>query len=250
MLLILGLYFFYTNLIFQPVKLESDYSFSFDLSFEELFLKGENGHFINAIYFKTNQTSKGVVLYLHGNADNLQRWASYHTDFTKRAYDILFIDYEGFGKSEGVPTEMALYSNAITAYEWLSQYYCEEDIVILGRSLGAAAATDLATKKACRFLVLETPFNSIRGAIEANLPFQYLPFDIDMKMNNDQKIPLIDCPIYIFHGTQDLIIPYRCASQLKPILKTKDEFITISNGGHKNLSEFDLYQEKMDQIFQ
>ncbi len=227
-----------------------DYSFSFDHPFEELFLKSDNGHSINAIFFKTNQKAKGVVLYLHGNADNLQRWASYHTDFTKRAYDILFIDYEGYGKSGGAPTEKNMYSNAAMAYKWLSQIYDPGEIVILGRSLGTAAATDLASKMPCRFLILETPFNHLRGAIEANLPFQYLPFEIDIKMENDRKIPLIDCPIYIFHGTQDLIVPYRCGSKLKPLLKAKDEFITIPNGGHKNLSEFDLYQQKMDQIFE
>ena len=226
-----------------------DYTFQFDHPFEEYFLKNENGHTINALYFKTHQKSKGVVLYLHGNADNLQRWASYHQDFTKRGFDILFIDYEGYGKSEGRPTEASLYSNAKIAYDRLKRIYDPENIVILGRSLGAAAATDLAKKVPCRFLVLETPFNSIQGAIESNLPFQYLPFDINMDMRNDQNIPLIKCPIYIFHGTQDLIIPYRCAAQLKPLIKSTDEFITIPNGGHKNLSEFDLYQQKMDQIF-
>ena len=242
------LYFFYPYLIFQPIKLNRNYSFHFDHPFEELFLETSSGVSLNAIYFKTNKIRKGVVLYLHGNADNLQRWASYHDDFTKRGYDILFIDYKGYGKSGGIPNETNLYEDAQTAYNWLCKNYQEDEIIIYGRSLGAAAASNLATKVFCKILILETPFDDIQGVLESNLPFQYLPFEIEYDLPNNQHLKKITSSVYIFHGTQDLVVPYRCAIRLKPFLKEKDEFITIEGGSHKNLSTFDRYQNEMDRI--
>jgi pimeloyl-ACP methyl ester carboxylesterase len=55
-------------------------------------------------------------------------------------------------------------------------------------------------------------------------------------------------PTYIFHGTKDAVVPYASAAMLRPLLPEKDHFITIRGGGHKDLSEFELFQEKLDEI--
>ncbi|HAO46735.1 MAG TPA: hypothetical protein DCQ97_07405 [Chitinophagaceae bacterium] len=68
------------------------------------------------------------------------------------------------------------------------------------------------------------------------------------KIRTYQFLAEVHCPVTIFHGTSDGIIPYRCASKLKSVLKPGDEFITIDGGTHQNLAEFDLYKTKLDSL--
>ena len=247
-LCLLVLYTFEEKIIFQPQGLNSQHVFEFDYPFEEFFLECPNGERINALHFKTKTEARGVVLYLHGNADNLQRWGQYHDDFTKRGYDVLFIDYQGYGKSSGIVSEKGLYQNAETAYDWLTRHYRPEQILIYGRSMGTAPASYLATQVASNMLILETPFNNIRGTIEGRFPFFYIPFELRNRLPNDEHLTQLTCPVYIFQGTQDWIVPYQSASQLKPLLKSRDRFYTVEGGGHKNLSSFPSYQEWLDEV--
>lgn len=242
------LYFFEKQLVFHPAKLAKDYQFQFEAPFQELFLETPNGEKINALYFKCMKPAKGVVLYLHGNAENLQRWAANHVTFTQRNYDFLAIDYRGYGKSEGDVGEQAIYEDTETAYEWLQKKYNPADIIIYGRSLGTGAAAYLATKVKAKMLVLETPYNSIGGCTKANLPFLWFPFSGKYRFPNDEYLPQVSCPIYIFQGTKDKIVPYKSAIQLKPLLKEGDIFFTIEGGRHRYLERFQAFQDGLDLI--
>lgn len=247
-LLILGLYSFEHHILFQPTTLAEDHVFQFDHPFEEFFLEKEGTSRINALYFKTEKPSKGAILYFHGNRDNLQRWGQYHKDFTSRAFDVLFIDYQGYGKSRGEATEAALYQNAEMAYDWLKEKYDRQDIILYGRSMGTAPAAYLASKVPARFLILETPFNNIRSVLQYNLPFQYLPFEPENRLPNDEYLKQLSYPVYIFQGTQDWVVPYQTASQLIPLLKPQDRFYTIEGGSHGDLSSFESYHQWLDEL--
>ena len=102
---------FQKKIIFQPAKLHLDHSFNFEEPFQEFFIPVGNQK-INALYFNAKKDKKGVILYLHGNADNLDRWGKYASDFTHRGYDVLMIDYRGYGKSDGKASEKNIYSDA------------------------------------------------------------------------------------------------------------------------------------------
>ena len=76
-----------------------DYWYEFKGDFEEMWFTPEANVKINALYFKTDSTKrKGLIVYFHGNADDLRRWGKHAVDFTKNDYDILMIDYRQFGK--------------------------------------------------------------------------------------------------------------------------------------------------------
>ena len=62
-------------------------------------------------------------------------------------------------------------------------------------------------------------------------------------------IEQVNCTIYIFQGTKDVVVPYRCAVKLKPLLETDQNFITLQGGKHNDLKEYALFQEKTDEIF-
>ena len=249
-LLVAATYCLQSKFLFLPDSLNIDYKFHFVAPFEERFLTLDDGTKINALYFKTPKKSKGLVLYFHGNANNLQRWASLYSDFTSRGYDFFIIDYRGYGKSEGKPDEKRFYQDARWVYDKMLQCYDAKNIVLYGRSLGTGVASQLATEVVAKALVLETPYYSIRDVILLRFPFLYLPFPLPHRFPNGEHLPKVNCPIYIFQGTRDRIVPHRSALKLKPLLKPKDEFITISNGQHHNLGEFDIFQQKLDEIFE
>lgn len=243
------IYFAQQRIIFQPDKLDVSYKFELDIAFQESFFSVSNGDSINTIYIKSpQQPSKGVVLYLHGNADNLQRWAKYHKDITSRGYDFFAFDYRGYGKSSGFPTEQALYKDARLVYNYLHKNRSAQEIIIYGRSLGTGVAAQLASTVPAKCLILETPYSTIDCALANHVFLKKLPYSLDCQLQTIGYLPKITYPIYAFHGTSDGVISYNCAKEIKPFLKENDRFITIEGGGHKDLSTFELFQKNLNDI--
>ncbi|MFN0015586.1 MAG: alpha/beta hydrolase [Saprospiraceae bacterium] len=232
--------------LFRPTKLEPGYRFSFDRPFNEFFLDTPDGARINLLHFAAEQgPSHGVVLYFHGNRDNLQRWGHLHQDFTKRGYDFVVPDYRGYGKSTGEPDERTYFEDARLVYDWLLANYHDSNIVLYGRSLGSAMACFLAAHTGARSLVLETPFDNIRGLVAAHLRRSDVPFRTAFFFPNDNHLRQTKLPALLFHGTADRVVPYSCAARLQACLKPGDEFVTIPGGAHNNLREYEIYQKKL-----
>ncbi|MCF6360996.1 MAG: alpha/beta fold hydrolase [Cyclobacteriaceae bacterium] len=232
-------------IIFQGKALDEAYQFEFEEPFAELEIKSSSAHFINAILFNpASSTSKGTILYFHGNADNMQRWGAYAVDFTNLGYQVLMIDYTGFGKSEGTPTEEQLYQNAEDAWSWAQHHLKEKNFIIYGRSLGTAVAARLASKHRASQLILETPFYELSQ--ERLRPF--FPFGLNYDFPTYKYLPIVAYPITIIQGTDDTIVPYSSALKLKHLLKPTDQFFIIEGGGHKNLREFDQYHKFLKEI--
>ena len=234
--------------IFQPKKLAFDHRFQFDQPFEEHFIKTPDGQALNAIFFRSPTASKGFILYFHGNAGNLQRWGEYAVDFTELGYDILMIDYRGYGKSSGRPSEVDFYSDAQVVLDWAKANIPFTRLIIYGRSLGSGVATQLAIKNPPDLLILETPFNELRGAI--NTPMQPLLalFPARYHFPNDKNIPLLKCRKVIFHGTLDWVVPLSSALKLKPLLSPDDRFFIVEGGGHRNLNKFKVFQTALKEV--
>jgi fermentation-respiration switch protein FrsA (DUF1100 family) len=248
-LTVASVYLFQKNIVFRPAPLAKDYTYELGYPCKEFFLQTPSGDSINALWLPAStDSSRGAILYLHGNADNLSRWAGYHEDFTSRGYDFLAIDYRGYGKSSGKPNEQRMYEDAAIAYDWMRQQYEPEAITLYGRSLGTGVSSHLARNVEAKRLVLETPYDNIRSAIQKSIPLLWLPFPLKYKFPNNEYLPEVDMPTYIFHGTKDAVVPYASAAMLKPLLPEKDHFITIRGGKHRNLSEFELFQDKLDEI--
>ncbi len=241
---------FQKYLLFHPKVLPVNYNFVFNQPHEEIWLHTPDGEKINSIRIKTTEKqTKGLVLYFHGNADNLQRWGRYHNDFTTRGYDFVAMDYRGFGKSSGDIDEQKYYEDALMLYNWCLERYPAEAIVLYGRSLGTGIATQLASMVSAKILMLETPYTSIKAVL--SYYFSGLPFPeryIRYNFNTLEFLRHIKVPIVAFHGTKDWIIPYNSTQPLQSQLVHPHQFITISGGNHKNLSNFPLYQEVLDEI--
>ena len=248
-LIIIGTYLLQKYILFHPRKLKKKFKFAFKNPHKEFFLKKNNQEqIVNALLFETNLELKGLVLYFHGNADNLKRWGRYHEDFTSRGYDIFMIDYRGFGKSEGSLNEAGFYEDAQLAYDWILGKYNPNEIIIYGRSLGCGIATHLATKVNARMVILETPFYDVKNLFRIRARFLFLPFDFKYNFPNHKNLQKIKKPIHIFVGTKDSVVPNQSSEKLKPFLKNGDKYIEIRGAKHKDLNTFDQYHQALDLI--
>jgi len=244
----IGFYLLQDKIIFQPDRLSLDYSFAFNQPYREYFIRTTDGESLNALLFTTTQPSKGLILYFHGNADNLQRWGEYAIDFTNLGYDVLMIEYRSFGKSTGTPTEENLYADASTLLQWAQTNIPHSRLIIYGRSLGSGVASHLATEFTPALLILETPFDELKGAIYPLFrPFVYF-LPARYTFSNKENLPKVKCRKVIIHGTEDWVVPLSSALKLKPLLGPGDQFVIIEGGGHKNLRDFDLYHSTLNEV--
>ncbi|MEO1513845.1 MAG: alpha/beta fold hydrolase [Bacteroidota bacterium] len=246
LLSLLLVYLLEDRFVFRPTGLSDTHQFEFDHRHEERFWEAEDGTRIHSLFFPAQGVKKGIVLYFHGNADNLQRWGRYTVDFTSRGYDVWAVDYRGYGKSGGQVDEDWFYKDAYQMYQQCREEYEPQEIVLYGRSLGSAVATHLAAQVRARLLILETPFDNIQSVFHAQMPVSFLPFRLKNQFPNDQFIQRVQYPICIVHGTADDLVPLQSALQLKPLLKSGDKFSIIEKGGHKNLRTFEEYQLLLD----
>lgn len=244
----LASYVFQNRLIFQAKKLPSEHHFAFDQPYEEYFISTPDNNTLNVLWFKPPQKAKGLVIYFHGNADHLQRWGKYASDITQQGYEVLMMDYRGYGKSSGSPDEETLYADAALVYNWAKDKTMDEDIILYGRSMGAAIATHLAAQIQPKLLILETPFDELKGASV----LQYLSSIVPLrtKFITKEFIDEVKGKIIIFHGTNDWVVSLKSAERLKPFLKETDEFIVIQGGSHNNLREYDKYHSTLASALQ
>lgn len=230
-------YLFQDQIVFQSKPLAANYKFTFDQPFEEHSISTADGSVLNSLLFRTQPPSKGLILYFHGNADNLQRWGNYANDFTSLDYDVLMMDYRGYGKSSDSPTEETLYADALLILKWAQINVSHTKLIIYGRSLGSAIASQLATVVEPDLLILETPFDELSGALYT-MPSRY-------QFSNKAFLANVKCKTIIVHGTDDWVVPLSSAQRLKPLLKGGDQFIIIEGGGHNDLRDFELYHKTL-----
>jgi len=244
----IGLYFFQEKLLFHPTVLAQDYVFNLKDSFTEQTIRYDSSTSYHLIKFHTATACKGVVLYFHGNRGNIIRYQRFVKNFTKNGYEVWMMDYPGFGKSTGLLNEQMLYEEALQLYKMAKAIYQPGQIIIYGKSLGTGIAAQLASRRDCRRLILETPYYDIVSAA-SNYAWMY-PLSWMVKYNIPTHLYLqkVTAPVTIFHGTSDEVISYSSASKLKAVLKKGDEFITLDGGNHRNLNSFPLMQQKLDSL--
>jgi alpha-beta hydrolase superfamily lysophospholipase len=234
------------HIIFRPASLELSHQFYFEVPFEELFFETDEKTTINALLFKA-KSPKGVVLYFHGNAGNLQRWGEITSKLTKYNYDVLVIDYRNYGKSSKTLSEAGLYHDALFCYDWLiSQNY--GNIIVYGRSLGCAMASYVASMRKVRHVILETPFYNIADVASRRFPILPVKKLIKYRFPNNEFAHQISAPVTILHGTNDRVVPIKSALNLYKLYGERATFIQIDGAMHNNLSDFSLYWDGIGTI--
>ncbi|HUH73959.1 MAG TPA: alpha/beta fold hydrolase [Chitinophagales bacterium] len=241
------LYSFQEKILFLPYQLPSSYSFSFSGNYEEINFETKDKNSINALLFKAD-SSKGIIYYLHGNGGALSGWGEFAETYTNLGYDVLMIDYRGYGKSTGkIKSLEQLFEDNQFIYNILKEHYGENKITLLGYSLGSGLASKLASENQPQLLILQAPYYSIEFVMNERLPF--IPsFILKYNINTSEYLKKADMPVVIFHGLEDKTISYLNALKLQSEFKKSDTLISIENLGHAGMTENIIYQENLKKV--
>lgn len=235
-------------MIFIPTKLENNFKFNFDAPFEEHFIEVNDDVKLNALHFK-RPNPNGSILYLHGNAGDLSSWGSVALDFLNHNYEVLIIDYRGYGKSEGsIKSEEQLYNDAQKAYDYAVNKLGFRNVTLFGRSIGTGISSWLAMNNDIDKLILETPYFSFKDLVGHIMPIAP-KFVIKYELDNAKHFEKIKAPIYLIHGTTDELIPFNSSLRLKEKFPHIRLF-PIENGHHNDLSSFVEYQNALRDILE
>ncbi|MFO1258917.1 MAG: alpha/beta hydrolase [Gammaproteobacteria bacterium] len=185
---------------------------------------------ISAIYLN-NINSKYTLLFSHGNAEDLGGVYPFLNALYEQGYSVLGYDYQGYGTSEGSPSEGNTYSDISAAYHYLTdvEKISPERIIVFGRSLGSGPSVELASSFPVGGLILEAPFVTA-FRVMTRIPL----FPVD-KYRNIAKIRHVKVPILIMHGTQDEVIPFWHGKLLSTLTQKPVQFYSIEGGHHNDL---------------
>ena len=209
----------------------------------DVWIPTANGKKLHGWFVKSpQQPATATLLYCHGNGGNLTYVGWYAEALALTGFDVLAFDYRGYGRSEGALTdEYGLYADAEAAYEYLRRErgVAPERLALYGLSLGTTAAIDLAARKPCAALVVESGLSSASELASAALP--WLPASLHWlgknRFESAQKIAKAHCPVLITHGTRDEVIPVEQGRKLFAAAAEPKQLEIIEGGSHNLIGD-------------
>jgi uncharacterized protein len=209
----------------------------YQLAFEEVLLKTSDGLSVHGWFIPGTSKDKTArtFLFFHGNAGNISHRLDKLLELRKLGAHVLLLDYRGYGKSEGKPSEKGTYLDAEAAYRYLTEERKTpaERIVFYGESLGCAVAIETARRHPAAALVLESPFTS---TVEmGKLVFPWLPvrWMVRYRYDNLSKMPELRLPVLILHSPQDEVVPFQMGQTLYAAAAGPKKLVELS-GGHND----------------
>ncbi|MFP2997098.1 alpha/beta fold hydrolase [Spongiivirga sp. MCCC 1A20706] len=243
-----ALYYLQEYFLFKPEKLPKDFQFAYEnQKFEEYNITTRDNAVINGIWFRAEKP-KGVVLYLKGNSKSIKGWGKFAVDFTRNGYDVIMVDYRGFGKSTGRRSAKAIKHDLQLVYDKIKKRVAEKYIILYGRSLGSGFAAKLASMNNPRMLILDAPYYSLTKVTARYMPFMPLSVLIRYPLPTYKWLKYVQCPIHIIHGTHDKLIPFKTSVKLSRIKPKLTRLYPVIEGGHKNLNNFESYHKMLTEI--
>lgn len=245
----LAVYYLQDNILFHPKKLESNHVFAFKTKFEEINIPINETDTINLVkFFPTATPKNAVVIYFHGNRENIERYEPFVSVFLEKGYEVWMPDYPGFGKSRGQITEEKLLAQALQIQKMAAGKFSSDSIIIYGKSLGSGIAAYVASLTKNQQLILETPYASIPDIFRSYLYIYPLDRMIQYKIPTTEYLEYTKISVTIFTGSDDWVIPRRCSNKLKTFLKPTDQFIELDNANHQTVNKHPKYLQIMDKI--
>jgi len=170
-----------------------------------------------------------IIVWYHGNAGNITDRAPMAAELARRGISVLLFDWRGYGKSEGTPSESALYRDAIAAYDFAR---ARGDVVPYGESLGGPYAAYVAAHRKVRCVIIENSFPSM--AALANALYRPIPMGIFVPfgMRTARWLNKAGVPVLVMHGKRDEVIPFALGRQLYDGLRVPKEMLVSETAGH------------------
>jgi hypothetical protein len=202
------LYLNQRNYIYFPTPVSADRAIdNFDLNNGEETLK----------ILALNRGSEKAIIYFGGNAENVDYLAPLMTQWLP-SFAVYLVNYRGYGGSSGLPSETALFQDALAVYDHIKTGH--SDISVIGRSLGSGVAVFLAANRDVGKLVLVTPYDSIQSIAKQMYPVYPISIMLKDKFDSLGRVKSVSAKTLILIAENDRIIPQqnsvRLASAFKP----------------------------------
>lgn len=195
--------------------------------FREVSFKAEDGSNIFGWYAQ-GEAAKPAILFFHGNAAQISKFAPLLLPFTEKGYSVLMMEYRGFGKVRGKTDQKYFYADGLRAFDWLKTQG-HSKIIVYGYSLGSSVATYVAANRSADKLFLTAPFSSMRRLV-AEKPVPLARFLLRNSYESDYWIQKILAPLLIIHGKKDRLIPYKHSERLFERAQVKDKTLKLIEG--------------------
>jgi uncharacterized protein len=218
----------------------------------DVWLMTSDGVRVHGWKLRAQPDAEWVTLYLHGNAGNLAHRTEHMEMIPKAGSDLFMLDYRGYGKSEGRPTEQGIYRDADAAYEYLVEAgYPPKRLVLYGESLGTAAAVDLASRRDCGGIVLEAAFPSAASVAGRVLPWLG-PLAARGRLETAKKLESVKAPVLVIHGTQDQVIDYELGRQVFEAVPGPKQFWSVEGANHSDIPQVagERYVSRLREFFE
>jgi fermentation-respiration switch protein FrsA (DUF1100 family) len=232
------------RMFFYPDSARYTHPESFGLRHEDVFISTADGLRLHGWWLPAKAAAKATVLHLHGNAANVSNHLPLVAWLPAEGFNVLMLDYRGFGRSEGKPTLDGVVEDAAAALKYLRTRadVDPQRLIVLGQSLGGATALRLLARDSAgvRLAVIESAFASYRGiardaALQSVVLAPLLPIALPMlPAGSDDPIaqlPKIPVPLLIVHGTADEVIPFAHGERLAAAA-ARAEFLRVDHARH------------------
>lgn len=239
------LYLYQGRLVYFPDPVVRGTPADAGLEYQERWITTADGERINAWWLPAARGEAPTLLFLHGNAGNISQRLDSLRIFNSLGLNSLIIDYRGFGRSSGKPSEQGTYLDAQAAYDFLLRDLgiSSQRLIIFGRSLGGGIASWLASRNDCAGIIIESSFLSVPELGQEVYPWLPVRWLARIRYDSAARMPELNCPLLVVHSRDDQLIPFRHGQGLYTLANEPKYFLEISgNHGNGFLSSGKRYQ--------
>jgi uncharacterized protein len=230
------------QLLFKPVPLAPSVRLSAEPDVQERFVEVPGARL--SVLALQRPEAKGVVFYLHGNSGNLQEWFTDAGFYRRANFDLVMMDYRGFGKSSGrIESEAQLHADVQAVWAAVAPRYRGRTVVVLGRSLGTGLAAALAAQVQPDLTILVSPYASMQALAGLHYPWVPPPV-LRYPLRTDEAVTRLERPLLLMHGDQDGLIPF-AHSQTLATRAPNARLVRIEGAAHADVHHFARYRQTL-----